>query len=89
MFDPIRHCGHGQIIPECQRDDCADTNAHHDRIHRWVIDNGGGFKPLTPDQRRLAYYKEMAGSFPGPNRAVIAAMIACRMVELEEQEGDE
>ncbi|MGB0877513.1 MAG: hypothetical protein ACPGXI_10690 [Mycobacterium sp.] len=46
-------------------------------------------KPLTKEQRQLAYYKTMAGSFPGPNRALVAAMIACRMVELEEREGDE
>ena len=40
-------------------------------------------KPWTKEQRQLAYYKIMAGSFPGPNRALLAAMIAFRMVELE------
>lgn len=42
--------------------------------------------PLTREQRIQAYYLSMAGTYPGPNRAALAAILAHRMVELEDRE---
>jgi hypothetical protein len=42
--------------------------------------------PLTREQRIQAYYLGMAGTYPGPCQATIAAMLAIRMVEIEDAE---
>jgi hypothetical protein len=43
-----------------------------------------GLPPLTRMERVQAYYRIFAGDFPGPNKAAIAAVLANRMVELDE-----
>ena len=47
---------------------------------------GEPLPPLTREQRIQAYYQTYAGPYPGPNRAAIAAMLAFRMVEIEDAE---
>jgi len=42
--------------------------------------------PLTREQKVKAYYLAMAGTCPGPNKALIAAMLAHRLVEIEDAE---
>lgn len=41
---------------------------------------------MTRDQRIRMHYLAMAGSFPGPNLAAIATIIAHRLVELEDND---
>lgn len=54
-------------------------------VHGWELPPN----PLlmTREQRIKAYYLGMAGPYPGPNQAAIAAILAHRMVELEDAEG--
>jgi hypothetical protein len=40
--------------------------------------------PLTREQRIVMHYHVLAGPFPGPNRAAIAAILAHRIVDLED-----
>lgn len=42
--------------------------------------------PMTREQRIQMYYLGMAGSYPGPNQSAIAAILAHRLVDLEDQE---
>lgn len=53
-------------------------------IYGWEIpDNPLG--PETRDQRIRGHYLALAGSYPGPIRSVIAAMLAHRIVDLEDE----
>lgn len=45
------------------------------------------YGPLTREQRIKFHYLAMAGPYPGPNRAAIAAILAHRWVELEDAQG--
>lgn len=40
--------------------------------------------PTRDDRIRLAY-KAFAGPFPGPNRAAVAAILAHRVIDLEDR----
>lgn len=42
--------------------------------------------PLTKEERLQIYYRAFAGEFPAPNQAAIAAILAFRAVELEDEQ---
>lgn len=44
--------------------------------------------PTREDRLRL-HYRAIAGEFPGPNKAAIAALLASRLVEIEDRKADE
>lgn len=45
-----------------------------------------GLPPQTREERVEGWYRVLAGQFPGPNRSAIAAILAHRLVEIEDRE---
>lgn len=39
----------------------------------------------TPEDRMRIYYRALAGDYPAPNKAALAACLAARLVELEDR----